>query len=93
MDDAKATEVLEWWILHATAAMDPGYTFGRVGPAMNALREREDQTRRVIATVNGVTQLPAIMTTLGGDAQFIHVGPGIELAKYALDGVKLKKKR
>jgi hypothetical protein len=35
-----------------------------------------------------VTQLPAIMTTLGGDAKFIHVGPGIEVAKYALGRLK-----
>lgn len=91
MDEEKAAAVLDWWIANATAACATGnsgspggrYPFGYEGsPAVDALREREDQTRRVIARVNKSTTLPVLLQRFSNNA--VNIVAGIEEAKYAL---------
>lgn len=88
MDEEWAAEVLEWWIEAAPKAQSTNgtsrHSWGRPGSdAMNALREREDETRRVVATVNGTSHLPNLLST-GPLSDVIEVATGVELCRYAL---------
>jgi len=93
MDEEWAVGVLEWWIKHATKARHSSYSpstrttktldFGyRDGAQVQELRQREDQTREVIARINGLTSLPVIMRP--GSSDVVFLAEGVETARYAL---------
>lgn len=83
-----ATEVLEWWIEHADAALMSGrsrreYSFCGSGPRTDALLEREAQTRRVIAVVLKVERVDQLVRPLGRN-NFMELQTGLDLARRAL---------
>jgi hypothetical protein len=91
VDDEWAEEVLLWWLENAPKACATGnhrnlsglYSFGHVHTReANALREREDQTRRVVAKINGLSKLPQLISPLNGGN--IEILTGVETVKYAL---------
>jgi hypothetical protein len=89
MDEDWAAGVLGWWIDNApkarsTTAGGGHYSYGRTGTsAMNALREREDETRRVVAKIQGASQLPDLLppTTQIG---VVEINVGVDLCRSVL---------
>lgn len=93
MNEAWAIGVLEWWVKTAKAARvvehDPYSGEPEVKgwlkashPSLGSLREREDQTRRVLARVLALDELPVILSRdIDGD---YLVATGIDLANYAI---------
>jgi hypothetical protein len=84
VDTDRAIEVLEWWI--AAARRAPGSSSGSVSPGTAVFAElqaREDQTRRVLAHVQGSSSLPDILShSMYNDDYW--VSGGIRQAEYAL---------
>ncbi len=81
MDDEWAIGVLEWWIDNAPRAVHAGYSFGSRGSDIDKLREREDQTRRVVARVLGAKSLPTLLRPLSSHVEILS---GVDTCKYAL---------
>lgn len=83
MDTERAIEVLEWWVSKARSASRQA---GGVDPRSEAfleLQAREDLTRRVLAGVQGVQELPEILTiSMVNDLYWVDFG--IRQAEYAL---------
>jgi hypothetical protein len=88
VDEDWAIRVLEWWIDHATDARSRGngqiYAFApRDNAKVVALREREDQTRQVVARTLNLDSLPQLITSSGSDG-YVSLTDGVEVCKYAL---------
>ena len=91
MDNEWAEQVLKWWIENAEGARATEYTSARgtrtygfvksSHKTLPELREREDQTRRVIARVLGLTSLPVILRP-SSDAYWVD--EGLNTARYAI---------
>jgi len=91
MDSEWAEEVLVWWITTADKARATVYSPGMgtrvyeyveaTHKSLPALREREDQTRRVMARVLGSDDLPVILHPSSGA---YWVADGLDKARYAL---------
>jgi len=91
MDTEKVIELLEWWSKTADSARGTSYSNGRTTTysfisaghmSFPVLRDKEDQVRRVLKHVLGLSSLPEILGTR--DGRFYEVVGGIELATYAL---------
>lgn len=95
MDEEWALGVLEWWEATASKARATEYTSGRGNrtygfvnaghKSVPALREREDQTRRVLARVLGLKSLPAI---LNPSRDVYWVDDGLNSVAYAIGRLK-----
>ncbi len=92
MDQDAVVAALEWWVKKAEAARNTSYDlaarnivtydFGsRDSAHVKALREREDQTRRILHRVLGLEVLPVILSAAGDS---VGVREGIDLCVYAL---------
>lgn len=91
MDYDWSIGVLQWWIKNAEGARATSYSAGRgtttygfingTNKSLPELREREDQTRRVIARVLNLTNLPVILRP-ASDAYWVD--DGLDTARYAL---------
>lgn len=88
VDPVWAKGVLDWWVEHADAALLEGrtrreFTFCKPSARTDALREREHQTRRVLAIVLGAAKIdPLVRAQSSG--QWVELQSGIDLARYAL---------
>lgn len=84
MDVERAIEVLEWWVDTAKRASG-GYdgALSPQSPGFKALQAREDQTRRVLAAVQGSSVLPDLLVGALYEDEY-YVGSGIREAEYAL---------
>jgi hypothetical protein len=81
MDENWAADVLEQWIEQATTALGTGLAVP-IGVRLDPLREREEQTRAVIARVMDINS-PKLIEQTANPRQFL-VSAGLELAKSAL---------
>jgi len=91
MDEEWAIKILEKWIVSAEQARARNaqkiYDFAWVKSAeVTALREHEDQVRRVLARVMGSDRLPVILDAFSGDA--VNITSGVEQCKYAIGRLK-----
>ena len=91
MDTEKVIAVLEWWSKTADGARGTYYSNGSTGTysfisakhkSFPALRDKEDQVRRILKHALALKTLPEILTTRSGD--FYEVVSGIEMSTYAL---------
>jgi hypothetical protein len=87
MDEDWARDVLIRWIRLASVAQSPGSSPAMKGPAVDRLREIEHQTRSVISRIQD-TSTPALITE--ASREYVHLEPGIVLAKYALGVLNTK---
>lgn len=88
MDQDSVIAALEWWVKKAGEARSrtnvKTYDFGpRDSAKMKELREREDQTRRILHRVLGLETLPVILQG-SGTSDSVWVVGGMTLCEYAL---------
>lgn len=88
VDPAWAKEVLEWWVERGDEALREGrsrreHAFCYSGPLTDAMLERENQTRRVLAVVLGRDRVDALVRPLGRN-NFVELQAGVDLCRRAL---------
>ncbi len=82
MDYEWAEQVLVAWVKDASALMAAAHTrLVSQQPQLDALLLREDQTRRVVAKVNGISKLPSLVARF---KEYYILDDGVHTANYAL---------